>query len=41
MQLSSTPFSDQVEAQKTKNSSDLSENNKVNLRKYDILIFVF
>ena len=30
-----------MEAQKIKNSSDLSENNKVNLYKFNILIFVF
>ena len=41
MQLSSTSFTDQMEAQKTKNSSQLSENDKVNLHKNLIPIFVF
>ena len=36
MQLSSTSFTDQLEAQKTKNSSQLSENEKVNLHKNSI-----
>ena len=40
MQLSSS-FTDQMEAQKTKNSTHISENEKVNLHKNYILTFVF
>ena len=40
MQLSSS-FTDQMEAQKTKNSTHISENEKVNFHKNYILTFVF